>query len=1490
MAASEDKGYSDAAGPNAYAYAQEEQLASTKRTLLGRLRSKSRGRSRSKSRGRSTGRGYGTDGYNVYGGVMSELDGMTSSPSRKGAVRLTDDDDDELLEQRIAQSRSGAADATSASTGRKKNRWPSLGRSRSRSKSKSRSSLSTNETTTESFNPYGNGRGNGRNRSRSRSKSRGKGSSSAVEDMARRAAALAEAQATARQAIIDGGINDGIHDIDDGDDANAWGSVDDVAANGNQQQPPPPPPPPLTEEERMAIESSVVRTRSREEVRAQASVLAQMQSDAQNAERRSRSGLSVDDGEHGNDVMNGDGNNNNSLGVGYPIGMNRSGGDNRLSDAARRAADASLNNRSGSNGSRGVQFISTFDSSGGGGGAGGTDWDLFNANGPSASGDDNNEMGDEERSVIRAVLNRPPRKRATLPPMAKRYAVTVNPAVYNAKTRTYQYDVLVVRGSDQDIRGALAGSSARAATLPPSKTARSLADFLFLDTYLRTEFAGASLPPLLSVALYGRQLLEVKGDDGDGGGAGGSSVASAATFGTLQPAEQVRTVSDLARRCQDRLGQDMDANVPVEETKLATWLGDVLNGIRGEGEWLLSPHSPASSVRDAPPVDVTTSEALEAFLYRNTDSLPAPPMDGGMSGGRNAADLAASASRASCLAMAMNQPDSFSQDDNATGGNKRHLASQLGSVLLAAPLACFDQRCNAQFDDMHNKMSTSAKNDDGVVSGIPGSPQTQNASSSRIAQTLTFQSPVLTAQRDVLTTYRRNATKTLHRMKILRDDEVRMATAWKRFAISLSNLFAFEKDLENARVGTLSKALRKEEKKKKPYRKITKNVIDDSLRVIAKHKVERSTPGLDAVGDMMATLLADLAAVDPCLVDYARTCSAVDDPVQKLLSSAGCAPVEDGPKWKEGSVKALGALKVAASTLANKAGQQQQQQQQQSSQGDASLSKAAAQKAERLRLQQHGDALEGSLLSLLDSTHIRSARTANRYLRTEAGRAANLRAGATTLCTKLHVSDSLRAEMAERDKRHAYENKEDDVMELGIVREMFELVQQSIDLDEDDDDTVAEEMRQSHEEMCSRALLLASERVGRWNGELALALMECSGVEDAEVRVEETTRDLRLVRKYAIGLRENVDRCTEAVSMLNGVVLGAEPTAGDDQSLDNSLQSTHSNISSSMSYEAMKINRKRELFLSTLARTLSGSPILAGADEYQRSTAVKAAQVLEQAGADFSDPSGWLAASEIIETGQEHQYRPGKCGELLVAYQQVRDADIAILLARTNQLLADYHKRVEMIESFVYMHCVGIQLEKHYSKERSEALAKFEEKTDITTAINIAMKKNLPALVEELKGKLHSLPPNISHSSVKMAKERHLISKTIKEDLQQLAEQRFQRARETSTERVITMIRMWAERKYLFPRLVFDCIYLIVDTFATYCARLHMIAHWNHFICSIFLFPFVLSLHTDEDRITNGELKALGDLINNIEKHISRHTIKFCDGGAGLLAVATARS
>lgn len=152
--------------------------------------------------------------------------------------------------------------------------------------------------------------------------------------------------------------------------------------------------------------------------------------------------------------------------------------------------------------------------------------------------------------------------------------------------------------------------------------------------------------------------------------------------------------------------------------------------------------------------------------------------------------------------------------------------------------------------------------------------------------------------------------------------------------------------------------------------------------------------------------------------------------------------------------------------------------------------------------------------------------------------------------------------------------------------------------------------------------------------------------------------------------------------------------------------------------------------------------------------------------------------------------------------------------------MKDYERRLEGIESFVYMHCVGIQLEKHCSKARSKALSgKFvgkvlsfdyipifhsythslfytawEKRTDISTAINVATKKKIPKLVQELKVKLDALP-QVSHTTVIKRKEEHLASKTLKSDLHKLANRRFGRAQEVSTERVIAVISLWAKHE-----------------------------------------------------------------------------------------------
>ena len=128
------------------------------------------------------------------------------------------------------------------------------------------------------------------------------------------------------------------------------------------------------------------------------------------------------------------------------------------------------------------------------------------------------------------------------------------------------------------------------------------------------------------------------------------------------------------------------------------------------------------------------------------------------------------------------------------------------------------------------------------------------------------------------------------------------------------------------------------------------------------------------------------------------------------------------------------------------------------------------------------------------------------------------------------------------------------------------------------------------------------------------------------------------------------------------------------------------------------------------------------------------------------------------------------------------------------KLLKDYERRLEGIESFVYMHCVGIQLEKHCSKARSKALSAWEKRTDISTAINVATKKKIPKLVQELKVKLDALP-QVSHTTVLKRKEEHLASKTLKSDLHKHANRRFARAQEVSTERVIAVMSLWAKHE-----------------------------------------------------------------------------------------------
>jgi hypothetical protein len=90
-------------------------------------------------------------------------------------------------------------------------------------------------------------------------------------------------------------------------------------------------------------------------------------------------------------------------------------------------------------------------------------------------------------------------------------------------------------------------------------------------------------------------------------------------------------------------------------------------------------------------------------------------------------------------------------------------------------------------------------------------------------------------------------------------------------------------------------------------------------------------------------------------------------------------------------------------------------------------------------------------------------------------------------------------------------------------------------------------------------------------------------------------------------------------------------------------------------------------------------------------------------------------------------------------------------------------------------------------------ISAWEKKTDIITAINVATKKRLDLVVQELEKKLEEFDPSVSHAGVKDAKERHLASKVIKSELEALAHNQFMMLKPACMDRVLEIIRLWAQ-------------------------------------------------------------------------------------------------
>ena len=133
----------------------------------------------------------------------------------------------------------------------------------------------------------------------------------------------------------------------------------------------------------------------------------------------------------------------------------------------------------------------------------------------------------------------------------------------------------------------------------------------------------------------------------------------------------------------------------------------------------------------------------------------------------------------------------------------------------------------------------------------------------------------------------------------------------------------------------------------------------------------------------------------------------------------------------------------------------------------------------------------------------------------------------------------------------------------------------------------------------------------------------------------------------------------------------------------------------------------------------------------------------------------------------------------------------------------------------------------------------------------------MPLLVNELQAKLEDVGADVSHTTVKEAKETHLESKTLKGELHDLAVRRLTRARETSTERVIALMALWSKGEHTI------CVSELISP-----------RHIEKFSATCNLTFFCSSICiTEEESAASSELKILKDVIRTIEVSIHRDAV-----------------
>jgi len=749
----------------------------------------------------------------------------------------------------------------------------------------------------------------------------------------------------------------------------------------------------------------------------------------------------------------------------------------------------------------------------------------------------------------------------------------------------YKYKLNISMNSSKDIDDNMSASigteSYSQLSFASTTTRRSLQDFVWLEQALRAEYHGALIVPILSLALYFGTTSDNLERTGQDGRRGDESLATRSfatdatskgqvTIDSVLGANNINSVNNAVTQSFKYLDDKMEGNELVNETILANWLSDIINGMRGNGEVLLYNC-----------VDVVESEAMETFLYRQSETN---------TNGYWPTQMGSYNQKTSSLGSPFTL---FS----ALGGSKDN--TSLLETWFENPLECFGMSSNNPCIGDKKRKPVSKRSQLASImcssgsTGVPGIGHCNSYLSQQdgedqgsldwLQANSATHSELLEAEKDVVASYLKSSALAMAKVQSLTKDEVFVGQCWKQFATSLSNLFSVEKDLEQAHIGDQIKT----NKKNQPFRKLRKSSIDEALRNLGKAKVDRSNPSLGLLSSMLNSYYADLNSIVPAFKEYSEAINQLhqlDDMNSIRKNGMGGGNLQSASNEFQSSLEQLKDM-----TWGKWAGNSTVVTNEFESTVDDDFStlgslSTAQTKALHTRVLQNEKMLKFSITLLCRSCPLRNARMAWWYLKTEAKEASNVHTAATNLRQKLSIDAD--AAIAMKERRYDEDEKRDNAAEIDLVKRI-------IDLGSSDEVMNKEASRQN-------AIKIATEQVGRWNAKTALALMEAAGVEDAEVQIDETSRELRHVRKYAISLRENVARCLESAETLASTFI---------VNTDNSVQ----------------ISRSRREFWAAMSAVFSGKIIFDEMDSnVNPNIGMPSTRVLSGAGIDITDRGGWL--------------------------------------------------------------------------------------------------------------------------------------------------------------------------------------------------------------------------------------------------------------------------